>query len=183
MAPGRTGTRDRTGVSRRVAREREFTAFVEQASPELLRIGWFLTGDVHAAQDLVQTALLRTYRRWHRIDPPRAVAYTRTIMLNHARDEWRRHGSGRVTADPDAGEHQPPTPDHATTTSEQDRLIRGLRTLPERQRAVVVLRYYVDLSERQVADELGISTGAVKSAASRGLARLREHLQTEEVTP
>lgn len=183
MAPGRTGTRDRTATARRGSRDREFTAFVEQASPELLRVGWFLTGDVHAAQDLVQTALLRTYRRWHRIDPPRAVAYTRTIMVNQSRDDWRRHGSGRVTAYPEVGEHQPPAPDHAAATHEQDRVVRLLRLLPAQQRAVVVLRYYCDLSERQVADELGISIGAVKSAASRGLARLREHLQTEEVTP
>ncbi|WP_151525710.1 SigE family RNA polymerase sigma factor [Serinicoccus kebangsaanensis] len=170
------------GARRRRERDEEFTDFVEQASPELLRVGWFLTGEVHAAQDLVQSALLRTYRRWHRIDPPRAVAYTRTVMVNQSRDDWRRRGAGRVSARPDAGEHQPATPDHATTTAEQDRVVRLLRRLPPQQRAVVVLRYYCDLSERDCADELGISTGAVKSAASRGLARLREHLTHEEVT-
>lgn len=164
-------------------RDAEFTAFVEQASPELLRIAWFLTGDVHSAQDLVQGALLRTYRAWHRVDPPRVVAYTRTVLLNLSREEWRRRGAGRVRPDADAGDLLPQTPDHADATGEQDRLVRGLRLLPERQRTVVVLRYYCDLSEQQCADELGISTGAVKSAASRGLARLREHLAKQEVHP
>lgn len=166
-------------------RHSEFTEFVEQASPELLRIAWFMTGDVHRAQDLVQGALLRTYRAWHRVDPPRAVAYTRTVMLNLARQEWRREGQGRVrsTDSVDIGALLPTTPDHAEVAGEQDRLVRGLRLLPARQRTVVVLRYYGDMSEQQCADELGISTGAVKSAASRGLARLREHLATQEVCP
>jgi RNA polymerase sigma-70 factor (sigma-E family) len=171
------------GARGRRQRDAEFTRFVEQASPELLRIAWFLTGDVHRAQDLVQGALLRTYRAWHRVDPPRAVAYTRTVMLNLTRQDWRREGRGRVRPDADAGDLLPHTPDHAEVTGEQDRLVRGLRLLPERQRTVVVLRYYGDLSEQQCADELGISTGAVKSAASRGLARLREHLATQEVHP
>lgn len=171
------------GAPGRRQRDAEFTEFVEQASPELLRIAWFLTGDVHRSQDLVQGALLRTYRAWHRVDPPRAVAYTRTVMLNLSREEWRRQGAGRVLTSADAGELLPQTPDHADEAAEQDRLVHGLRALPERQRAVVVLRYYCDLSEQQCADELGISTGAVKSAASRGLARLRDHLATQEVHP
>lgn len=127
--------------------------------------------------------MLRTYRAWHRVDPPRAVAYTRTVMLNLARQDWRREGRGRVHPDADAGELLPHTPDHAEVAGQQDRLVRGLRQLPERQRTVVVLRYYGDLSEQQCADELGISTGTVKSAASRGLVRLREHLATQEVHP
>lgn len=173
------------GARGRGQRDAEFTEFVEQASPELLRIAWFMTGDVHRAQDLVQGALLRTYRAWHRVDPPRAVAYTRTVMLNLTRQDWRREGRGRVhSADvTDAADLLPSTPDHAGVVGEQDRLVRGLRMLPSRQRSVVVLRYYCDLSEQQCADELGISTGAVKSAASRGLARLREHLATQEVHP
>lgn len=171
------------GARGRRRRDAEFTGFVEQASPELLRAAWFMTGDVHRAQDLVQGALLRTYRAWHRVDPPRAVAYTRTVMLNLARQEWRREGQGRVSPNAEAGDLLPGAPDHADATNEQDELVRALRTLPERQRAVVVLRYYCDLSERQCAEELGISTGAVKSAASRGLARLREHLVTQEVHP
>lgn len=171
------------GARGRRQRDAEFTEFVEQASPELLRIAWFMTGDVHRAQDLVQGALLRTYRAWHRVDPPRAVAYTRTVMLNLAREEWRSEGRGQVHPAADAGDLLPDTPDHAEVTSEQDRLVRGLRMLPERQRSVVVLRYYCDLSEQQCADELGISTGAVKSSASRGLTRLREHLATQEVHP
>lgn len=171
------------GARGRRERDAEFTAFVEQASPELLRVAWFLTGDVHAAQDLVQGALLRTYRAWHRVDPPRAVGYTRTVMLNLSREEWRRAGSGRVLTSAGTEELLAQSPDHADATVEQDRLVRVLRLLPPRQRAVVVLRYYCDLSEQQCADELGISTGAVKSAASRGLARLREHLAMQEVTP
>src|SRR5690606_15029086 len=97
--------------------------------------------------------------------------------------DWRREGRGRVYPQAEVGDLLPHTPDHADVTGEQDRLVRGLRSLPERQRTIVVLRYYGDLSEQQCADELGISTGAVKSAASRGLARLREHLATQEIHP
>lgn len=171
------------GPHSRRQRDAEFTAFVEQASPELLRIAWFMIGDAHRAQDLVQGALFRTYRAWHRVDPPRAVAYTRTVMLNLARSEWRREGSGRVQLSADVSELLHSTSDHGAVTGEQDRLVRGLRTLPERQRSVVVLRYYCDLSEQQCAEELGISAGAVKSAASRGLARLRNHFAMQEVQP
>lgn len=167
-------------MGRRGERDEEFTAFVEQASPELLRVAWFLTGDVHAAQDLVQGALLRTYRAWHRVDPPRAVAYTRTVMLNLSRQEWRRTSPSTLTPTGDVGDLIGPGPDHADATGEQDRLVRALRLLPPRQRTVVVLRYYCDLSEQQCADELGISPGTVKSAAHRGLARLREHLVMQE---
>lgn len=171
------------GARGRRQRDAEFTVFVEQASPELLRIGWFMAGDAHRAQDLVQEALFRTYRAWHRVDPPLAVAYTRTVMLNLARREWRREGAGRVQLSADAGELLRPASDNAAATGEQDRLVRGLRTLPARQRSVVVLRYYCDLSEQQCAEELDISTGAVKSAASRGLARLRDHFAMQEVQP
>ncbi|MFX0539562.1 SigE family RNA polymerase sigma factor [Ornithinimicrobium sp. Y1847] len=169
------------GRSRRT-RDSEFTEFVEQAGPELLRIAWFLTGDVHRAQDLVQGALLRTYRAWDRVDQPRATAYTRTVMLNLTREDWRRHGRHVIDADVEAqAEKARVSPDHAEQIAEQDRLVRGLRELPDGQRAVVVLRYYCDLSEQQCADELGISVGAVKSAASRGLGRLRTHMSTQEV--
>ena len=171
------------GARARRQRDAEFTAFVEQASPELLRIGWFMTGDAHRAQDLVQEALFRAYRAWHRVDPPSAVAYTRKVMLNLARREWRREGAGRVQLSPEAGELLHPAQDNAIAAGEHDRLVRGLRTLPERQRSVVVLRYYCDLSEQQCAEELGISTGTVKSAASRGLARLRDHFAMQEVQP
>lgn len=160
-------------------RDAEFTGFVEMASPELLRIAWFLTGDVHRAQDLVQNALIRIYRTWDRVDLDRAVPYTRTVMVNLARSTWRRERRS-ITVER-IEDFASPVGDHADAAAETDRLVRHVFALPVRQRTVVVLRYYCDLSERECAEVLGISAGTVKSAASRGLAALRETVRTEEV--
>lgn len=156
-------------------RDAEFTSFVNAAMPELGRIAWFLTGEIHAANELVQAALVKTYFAWAKVRPGQAIGFTRRVMINHRTDQWRRTRREVLV-----GEHdQSASVDrsHADNTEMIDGLVRALKTLPERQRHVVVLRYYCDLSERQVADELGISLGAVKSAASRGLNTLREHVQ------
>jgi len=163
---------DRNG---KADRDAAFTAFVEQATPSLLRTAWLLTGDHHAAHDLVQAALVRTYVAWPRVRPETALAYARRVLVNERTDRWRRHGPELAVAAP------PDSPSGPTTnTEDRDVVIRLLATLPDQQRRVVVLRYYSDLSEQATADALNISVGSVKSAASRGLATLRAHLATTE---
>jgi RNA polymerase sigma-70 factor (sigma-E family) len=163
---------NRTGKAERDA---AFTAFVEQATPSLLRTAWLLTGDHHAAHDLVQAALVRTYVAWPRVRPETALAYARRILVNERTDRWRRHGAELAVAAPPEGASNP-----GSATEDRDVVVRLLATLPEQQRKVVVLRYYSDLSEQATADALNISVGSVKSAASRGLATLRAHLATTE---
>lgn len=151
-------------------RDREFTDFVRRAADPLGRTAWLLTGDPHAAADLVQAALVKTYLAWRRVRPDEALAFARRVLVNESIDRWRRrHGGTSVGEDFD----RPSSDDEAAVVDDRDAVVRLLRTLPPRQRAVIVLRYYHDLSEQAVADQLNISVGAVKSAASRGLAVLR----------
>ena len=161
-------------------RDVAFTAFVESASPSLLRTAWLLTGDHHAAHDLVQAALVRTYVAWPRVRSESALAYARRILVNERTDRWRRHGSEvAVAVLPEAASPSPSSSSSATDGSDdRDAVVRLLARLPEQQRRVVVLRYYVDLSEQAVADLLDLSVGTVKSTASRGLAALRAELAT-----
>jgi RNA polymerase sigma-70 factor (sigma-E family) len=154
-------------------RDAEFEAFATAAMPELFRIAWFLTGDMHRAKDLVQDSLIGTFLAWPRVRSGGAMAYTRRVMTNRRIDGWRKNRREVLV--------EAPVANHVGNGDEVDRattaagLVAALRRLPEQQRRVVVLRYYCDLSERTVAAELGISVGAVKSAASRGLTALRGH--------
>lgn len=161
--------------------DEHFAAFVDRENAELLRIGWYLTSDPDDARDLVQEALTRVYRRWATLRPGEELGYVRRTMVNIQTDAARRRG--RAAALPwhrtlGLGGSRP-VPDHATQVAERGAIAQVLQQLPPRQRAVIVLRHACDLSEQQVADELGISVGAVKSAASRGLARLRTQLAAE----
>jgi RNA polymerase sigma-70 factor (sigma-E family) len=162
-------------MTTRVGAERDaaFTAFVEQASPSLLRTAWLLVGNHHAAHELVQAALVKTYVAWPRVRPEGALAYARKVLVNERTDTWRRRRAEVVVED--VPERPAPV---ATTSEDRDLVVRLLAGLPEQQRRVVVLRYYTDLPEQAVADLLDISLGSVKSAASRGLAALRVQLAT-----
>lgn len=155
--------------------QREFREFVATRSDALLRTAYFLTGDVHHAQDLLQTALLACARRWGRIrDRDQPEAYVRRALYRHQVNWWRaraRRPETLVAAAPD----RPAGRDHAADTALRHGLIEALRTLPPRQRAVVVLRYYEDRSEAEVARLLDISLGTVRSQASKALAKLRAH--------
>ena len=159
-----------------------FDAFVERASTALLRTAYLLTGDRGHAEDLLQTALLRTARRWSRArDAPEA--YARRVLLNLSRDRVRR----LVRRPPEAP--MPPDPDGLRTVdagfervAERRVVVRALAELPTRQRQVVVLRFFEDLSVEQTAEMLGFSTGTVKSYTSRALARLRELLADDHET-
>ena len=145
----------------------QFAEFVSQRSPALLRAAWLLTGDWHLAQDLVQVALEKSWPRWGReVEHPEA--YVRRVMLTTYLSWRRRRWTGEVpTAD---------VPEQATGPGVTDlrlSLLTALATLPTRQRAVLVLRYFEDLSEKQAADALGCSVGTVKAHASRALQQLR----------
>ncbi|MEO9093376.1 MAG: SigE family RNA polymerase sigma factor [Ornithinibacter sp.] len=153
----------------RTERDAAFTAFAEQASPSLLRTAWLLTGDHHAAHELVQAALVKTYVAWPRVRPEGALSYARRIVVNERTDSWRRRRGEVVVAEvPEKGSRA-----DEDTTADRDLVVRLLAGLPEQQRRVVVLRYYTDLSEQATADLLHISVGSVKSSASRGLSALR----------
>lgn len=152
-----------------------FEEFVAGASTRLLTLALLLTGRHRAeAEDLVQDVLERAYRRWSRIIRNGAPEpYVRQMLVNAAVDRGRRLRRRPETplavdiADPAAA-------DQAGQHADRDLLLRALAALPPRQRAVLVLRYFEDLSEAQTAAMLGCSSGTVKSQASRALARLRE---------
>ncbi|MCK9923824.1 SigE family RNA polymerase sigma factor [Frankia sp. AgPm24] len=155
--------------------ERAFEEFVERTAQRLLRCAVLLTGDRGAAEDLLQGALERTYRHWHRIGAQAPEAYIRRALVNAATSRWRRRRFHEVPLlTDDAWTADARIADHAEVLSQRDGLIRALQALPPRQRAVIVLRYLDDLPEAEVATALGCSVGSVKSHASRGLARLRE---------
>jgi RNA polymerase sigma-70 factor (sigma-E family) len=151
-------------------RDAAFTEFVQQATPSLMRTAWLLTGNGDAARELVQASLVKTYAAWPKVRRESATAYARRILLNQRTDSWR--GTHREVLRSELPERI--EAEH-TPVEDRDQIVRLLATLPEQQRKVVVLRYYQDLPEAAVADLLGISVGAVKSAASRGLASLRAH--------
>lgn len=150
-----------------------FREFVAARSAALVRSAWLITGDEAEAQDLVQTALAKTWSRWSRIirhDAPEA--YVRRVMmstfLTWTRRRWR--GELPVAAVPDQ-----PDPRDVYADADLRRSVQAaLRGLPPRQRTVVVLRFFDDLTEAQTADALGCSVGTVKSQSAKGLAKLRE---------
>jgi RNA polymerase sigma-70 factor (sigma-E family) len=155
-----------------------FQDFVASRGRDLWRTAWLLTGDPHKAEDLVQTALMKCWRRWSNIADDGAVeAYVRRAMVTTYTDWWRRRWNGeRPTAvlpevtqlDVDQGLRQD--------------TLAALAALPRGQRAVLVLRFYDDLTEAQTAEMLGISVGTVKSQTSRALSALRSSPILEELT-
>lgn len=151
----------------------EFREFVAARSPALLRTAYLMTGTRADAEDLLQTALAKTFVAWGRVreaDSPEA--YVRRVMLNTRTSAWRRR---KVDEQPYGELPERPTGDAYAATDLHDALWHALGTLGRRQRAVLVLRYYEQLSEAEIADALGISAGTVKSQASRALATLRDN--------
>lgn len=151
------------------ARDGDFTEFVHASWPGLYRTAYLLLGDRGLAEDLAQTALAKTYAAWSRIDEPSAApAYARRTLINTASSWFRKKG----------WRNELPTmtmPDTAVISDPSTRpaVIDALRELPPRQRAVVVLRFYEDLSVNETADALGCSTGTVKSQTFEAFAKLR----------
>ena len=148
-----------------------YSAFATSLCPGLVRLAFGLTGDRGLAEDMAQTALARAYVAWRRVsradDPD---AYLRRILVNASHRRFRRH---RVTEQPgDPPEMAIDGP--AELVGERAALLAALRQLPPRQRAVIVLRYWADLTDAQIAATLGCSPGTVRSQLSRALAKLRD---------
>jgi RNA polymerase sigma-70 factor (sigma-E family) len=157
----------------RVPRKEKFEgldAFVADRGGVLLATAVLLTGSRAAGEDLLQSALERLMRHWNRVSGDRE-GYLRRTLYHLAVDQWRsRKRRPEVLAEVE----QPGQPDGTDTLDLRQALIEALATLPPRQRAVLVLRYWEQFSEAESAEVLGCSIGTVKSTASRGLARLRE---------
>ena len=153
-------------------RDEQFAAFVDAAGPYLLHTAELLSGDNARAQDLVQATFERTYRSWSKARDGDPWAYARHILVNLRIDGWRRTRRELLTAPGDLPD--PTTPDHAAAVTARSTMVRALARLPVAQRRVVVLRHLLDLTEPEVARELGISVGTVKSHNARALTRLRE---------
>ncbi|MBB5872488.1 RNA polymerase sigma-70 factor (sigma-E family) [Allocatelliglobosispora scoriae] len=147
-----------------------FEEFVQLRSPRLLRVSYLLTRDWALAEDLLQTALARSWSAWRRIegDPE---PYVRKVLVNTYATWWRRRWHGERPTDT--------LPDRASGSAEhdavdaRDEVWQALGRLPRRQRAVLVLRYFEDLPEAEVAEILGVTVGTVKSQTHKALGRLR----------
>ena len=146
------------------------------ASPRLAHTAWLLTGDQLLTEELVQEALTRTYLAWRKVRGRAPYDYARRVLVG--RRVKARQGQNREPAFESVPE-QAEAGDEATVI-ERDRLVRALSTLTPRQRRIVVLRHMVGLSEQEVAADLGVSLGTIKSTASRGLAQLRGILEAAD---
>ena len=154
-----------------------FEEFVASRGRDLWRSAWLLTGDAHKAEDLVQAALLKCWRRWPTISRDGSVeAYVRRAMVSTYTDWWRRKWRSELPT-----EVLPDGAGAATYAVEerQDALV-ALAGLPRGQRAVLVLRFYDDLTEAQTAEVLGVTVGTVKSQTSRALKALRSSPMMKE---
>ncbi|MGW1029237.1 SigE family RNA polymerase sigma factor [Streptomyces sp. NPDC002577] len=152
-----------------------FASFVQARGPVLLRTARSLTGNPSDAEDLLQTALTKTYVAWDRIEDHRALdGYVRRALVNTRTSQWRKRRVDEFVCDEPPEPEAVPVGDPAEHQALRDAMWRAIMKLPARQRAMVVLRYYEDLSEVQTAEVLGVSVGTVKSAVSRALGKLRE---------
>ncbi len=157
----------------------EFTAFMAQHADALLHTAWLLVGNMDRAEELTQQALVRTYGAWRRArtDP---LPYARRVLVNLRIDTWRRQRREVLTDE--VPESSAAARGHGRA-DDRDELTRALALLTPRQRRVVVLRYLADLSEADVAADLGVTPGTVKTTASRGLATLRAALRVPDEPP
>jgi RNA polymerase sigma-70 factor (sigma-E family) len=155
-----------------------YAAFVEAAWQRHLRLALLLTGDRWQAEELLQDSLVRIYERWRRLARTGDLdAYLRKVLVNNHTSAWRRRRRENLFASvPDVVVHDGPSPDALA-------IREALRALPPRQRAVVVLRHYEDLPEREIARVLGCTVGTVKSQHAKALAKLRHAIQVSEDDP
>lgn len=165
--------------------EESFEDWVRMSSPRLRRLAYLLTGDLHEAEDLLQSAYAKVLPRWRKIstyDSPEA--YMRRVMANLKTSWWRRSRNREWSTDevPETP-WRAGTPDEGDAVVESQMLLAALRALPHRQRTAVVLRHWCDLSEAETADAMNCSIGTVKSNASRGLAQLRAALNQSSDVP
>ncbi|KUJ65195.1 RNA polymerase subunit sigma-24 [Streptomyces albus subsp. albus] len=152
-----------------------FAEFAAAAWPRLVRTAHMLTGDFHEAEDLVQTTLAKVYARWRRIPGDQVDAYVRRALVNNNLSRIRKKRVAHLLMpflpEPAHRAHG----GHAEVTDDRAALTQALAALPARQRTVMVLRYFEDLSDQEIATVLDCSLGTVKTHARRGLAALRSH--------
>lgn len=160
-------------------RDREFREFFDAEFRPLRRLAYLLVGDWGEAEDLAQEAMVRTYRAWSRItERERPAAYARTVLVNRHRSLLRR---AKVEAK-HAVARQPDSPPVVEGMGDDQVVVwQALQTLPHRERAAIVLRFYEDLPQAEIAAALGIPIGTVKSMTHRALERLRGVLGPEMV--
>jgi RNA polymerase sigma-70 factor (sigma-E family) len=165
--------------------EAAFEAFVATRSHDLLRTAMLLARDRGNAEDLLQTALLKAYRHWHRITADDPYPYVRRILVTTAASRRRLRTMQEIVALPaeDTSSSLLPLPDPTDDIADRAQMTAALATLPPRMRAVLVLRYAEDLSEAATAGALGCSVATVKSQTARGLARLRTLLAPAAPAP
>lgn len=156
----------------------EFAAFVRARQQSLMHAAVLLAGDFHAAQDLLQEALIKLGDRWGSVSRGAEYSFVRRTLYRDSVSRWRKHRRERLYADPSLASGQVADDSHDPVSQwEAGAEVRqALQQLPPRQRAVIVLRYYEDLSEDQIAETLGVSNGTVKSQASAGIGKLRHLL-------
>jgi RNA polymerase sigma-70 factor (sigma-E family) len=151
--------------------DRDFREFVRERSRALLRAAYLLTGNRADAEDLVQSVLAKTYLAWDRIEDRAALdGYVRRAMVNTHISWWRRR---RVEEFPTDEVPDQAVADQSAGSDMQEPLRRAIARLPQRMRDAVMLRYYEDMTEAEVAEVLGVSLGTVKSTVSRAVAKLR----------
>lgn len=150
--------------------DEEFADFVSTALPRLLRFGLVLTGNPAAAEDLVQTALARSWRAWRLRSIEDPQAFVRKVMINSYASWYRQLATREAVAA--SVVQNTVMADEAARVDDRDAVWRALLTLPPKQRTVIVLRYYEEFSESEIAAVMGTTTGTVKSQASRALRRL-----------
>ena len=154
--------------------EERFADFVRAHSATLFRTAYLMTGDYQRAEDVLQESLVRICQRWSRIDQMASpLAYSRKVVVNRAASWWRKKSSRET---PMVLHHDPAWGGHLDEVVEHQRVWQAVLALPPRQRAVMVLRYYEDLSEAQIAETLGVATGTVKSHSHAAHRRLHEVL-------
>jgi RNA polymerase sigma-70 factor (sigma-E family) len=158
-----------------------FGEFVASRTPALMRVAYLLTGDRHAAEDLLQSALAKTISKWRSLRHEDPEGYVRTVMLRDQVSWWRRLRRFRETTQDEPIEIVRRDPSDETDLRLAMRA--ALRQLPPAQRAVLVLRYYEDLTETQVATAMGCSVGTVRSRTHRAVVRLRQILPGVDRTP
>ncbi len=158
--------------------DRAVVALYAEHYHSLVRLSALLVRDTGAAEDVVQDSFVALHRAWRRVDPEKALAYLRRSVVNRSRSVLRR----RAVADrhhPDPEPVEPSAETLAVARSEAQHVVACLRRLPARQREALVLRYYADLSEAEIADAMKLSKGAVKAHTARGRDSLRAMLRTE----
>lgn len=159
-----------------------FEEFAAARLPAVLRFAAVLTGDRALAEDVVQEVLIRAHKRWARISSyDRPELYVRKMVVNEYLS-WRRRSSRIIPSGSSCDVDDRLAPDHAVQHAERTALVAELGKLPRRQRAVLVLRYYEGLPDRQIAEVLGCTPGTVRGYACRALATLRVELAPKQVT-